>query len=595
MPKPVKSPQAKASRRELILHDIFLIALMATLAGCGLIYEYLMAHYAGRVLGALESTLYAMIGIMIVAMGLGALLAKWFRCPFKSFAWLEWAIASLGATALIIISLATTLAFTFPLFLQEIYGLHPSITTDGKVVQGLATLAKVTPFVIGALLGLMIGMEIPLIARIREHIHGQHLEHNLGTIYGADYIGAGIGAAIWVLFCLQLPVLVAALSTALVNALIGTAFLLKYRHYLPQKKLLWTAHIALFAVLALLAGGGVAWMDNMHRALFKDEILYTKITPYQHLTITERILGAGLPKITSLYINGRLQFSSNDELIYHSYLTTPPLLASARQENILIIGGGDGLALRDVLTWEPTAVTLIDLDGDMISLFSGKDPQAPLSVSQRLLSLNASAFNDQRVTLIAGDAFVEVENLLSKGQHFDTIIVDLPDPSHPDINKVYSAFFYVRLKELLSADGAIGIQSTSPFHTKQAFVSIGKTLQAAGFNTEQYHTNVPTFGEWGWTIGTLRGGSASQRIAASRRFDKQATSTNTADASTVNRATNWLSKQQILAAFVFSPRYFEGSESIKINTLGSHQLYQYHQRAWKQHDGAFFPGENIFD
>ncbi|MBQ0718978.1 MAG: polyamine aminopropyltransferase [Gammaproteobacteria bacterium] len=555
---------------------------MATLAGCGIIYEYLMAHYAGRVLGALESTIYAMIGIMIVAMGLGALLAKWLRCPFKSFAWLEWTIAFVGATALIVISLCISLAFTFPTYLQEIYGLHPSITTNGDVVKALATTAKATPFVVGALLGLMIGMEIPLIARIREQIHGQHLEHNLGTIYGADYIGAGIGAAIWVLFCLQLPILVAALSTALVNAIIGIAFLIKYQRYLPRRRALWLAHGGLLVLLAVLAGGGATWMENMHRALFKDHVLYTKVTPFQHLTITERVLGAGLPKITSLYINGRLQFSSNDELIYHSYLTHPPLLASARQEQILVIGGGDGLALRDILRWQPVAVTLIDLDGAMVSLFSGSDSEAPTAITERLLALNASAFQDPRVDVIIGDAFVEVESLVSAGRHFDTIIVDLPDPSHPDINKVYSTFFYLRLKQLLSGDGAIGIQSTSPFHTKQAFLSIGKTLHAAGFTTEQYHANVPTFGEWGWTIGTLRGEGPSARIA---------------DAPTmaITPPASWLSTPQILAAFVFSSRYFDELEKININTLGSHQLYQYHQRAWKQHDGAFFPDKNPFD
>ena len=582
--KPQTAPTKRSlvSRRELLYHDIFLITLMATLAGCGIIYEYLMAHYAGRVLGALESSIYAMIGIMIVAMGLGALLAKWLRCPFKSFAWLEWAIAFVGATALIVISLSISLAFTFPAYLQEIYGLHPSITTNGDVVKALAITAKATPFVVGALLGLMIGMEIPLIARIREQIHGQHLEHNLGTIYGADYIGAGIGAAIWVLFCLQLPILVAALSTALVNALIGIAFLLKYRRHLPRRKALWTAHLGLLALLAVLASGGASWMENMHRALFKDRVLYTKVTPYQHLSITERVLGAGLPKITSLYINGRLQFSSNDELIYHSYLTYPPLLASARQKKILVIGGGDGLALRDILRWQPEAVTLIDLDGAMISLFSGSDREAA-AITERLLALNASAFLDPRVDVIIGDAFVEVESLVSAGRHFDTIIVDLPDPSHPDINKVYSTFFYLRLKQLLSGDGAIGIQSTSPFHTKQAFLSIGKTLHAAGFTTEQYHANVPTFGEWGWTIGTLRGKGPSARIA-----DTQVLAT--------KPPASWLSKPQILAAFVFSPHYFDELEKIKINTLGSHQLYQYHQRAWKQHGGAYFPDNpTLFD
>ena len=565
--------QLHRSRRELFLHDAFLITTMGALAACGLIYEYLMAHYAGRVLGSLESTIYTMIGIMIVSMGVGAFLAKWIRAPFKGFIWLELAIGFIGASAVFVISIMVALAFSMPTYLQEIYGLHHSITTDGGVVKALTSVTRIIPFVAGAVLGLMIGMEIPLIARIREQLHGQHLEHNIGTIYGADYIGAGIGAAIWVLICLKMPIVYAALSTAIVNVLIGMAFLLRYRTYLNGVVTLWITHLLLVALICALAIGGISWMQNIQSTLFKDQVIYTKTTPYQHLTITERLIGKGLPKITSLYINGRLQFASNDEVIYHSFLTYPALLASARRENILVIGGGDGLALRDILHWNPKSVTLIDLDPDMISLFAGKDPLVPEQLNKTLLELNENSFNDARVKLIYGDAFIEVEKLVSEQQHFDTIIVDLPDPSHPDINKVYSEFFYARLKELLSADGAIAIQSTSPFHTRDAFISIGKTLTEAGFTTEQYHTNVPTFGEWGWTIGTLQGASASTRI---RHFKD------------LPVASRWISKQQILAAFIFSPHYFDGSEQINSNRLGSHQLYQYHQTAWKQRDGVFF-------
>ncbi len=565
-------------RRELFLQDTFLILIMGTLAACGLIYEYLMAHYAGRVLGALESTIYTMIGIMIVSMGIGAFIAKWVRCPFNGFVWLELAIGLIGATAVIVISMGVSLVFSFPAYLQEIYGLHPSITTDGGVVRSLSAMVKVMPFIAGAALGLMIGMEIPLIARIREHLHGRHLRHNVGTIYGADYIGAGVGAAIWVLVCLKLPIIVAALSTALANTLIGVAFLINYRQHLSRRITLWIAHAALLILIGFLAISGASWMENMHSALFKDQVVYTKITPYQHLTITERLIGKGLPKITSLYINGRLQFSSNDEVIYHSFLTYPPLLASARQEHILVIGGGDGLALKEILHWNPKSITLIDLDPEMIALFSGEDPLASSAIKQRLTALNENAFDDDRVQVIIGDAFVEVEKLVSAKQHFDTIIVDLPDPSHPDINKVYSDFFYARLKELLNGDGAIGIQSTSPFHTQDTFISIGKTLRAAGFTTEQYHTNVPTFGEWGWTIGTVMGSPASARIAHAR-LPVSLT------------PPNWISKEQILAAFVFAPYYFNAADSIKTNKLGSHTLYQYHQRAWKQQDGVFFANQ----
>ena len=306
--------------------------------------------------------------------------------------------------------------------------------------------------------------------------------------------------------------------------------------------------------------------------LFKDRVVHTKITPYQHLAITERQVAAGLA-VQSLYINGRLQFASNDEQIYHSMLTYPPLLASARRDRILVIGGGDGLALRDILRWQPEAVTLIDIDKAMIDLFAGQDSSAPAEVTKTLTRLNGKAFADPRVEVVIGDAFLKVEQLAAQQRSFDTIVVDLPDPSHPDLNKLYSDYFYAKLKELLAGDGAIAIQSTSPYHSKKAFVAVGKTLQAAGFTTEQYHANVPSFGEWGWTIGVKAGAPASARIA---------------NAASLPVDNPWISQQQLLAAFVFAPTYYQRMDKVNVNRLGSHTLYRYHHDAWRKQEGVFF-------
>ena len=554
-------------------HDVVLIGIMATLAGCGIIYEYLLAHYASRVMGATESTIYAMIGLMIVSMGIGAFLARWIKNPFDGFALLEVSIGFIGGLSVLMMAALVGLTFTIPTWLHQVYGLHPSITTDGVVVVSLQKVAKVFPFVLGFVLGIMIGMEIPLIARVREKIYQRHLEHNTGIIYGADYIGAGIGAAIWVLVCLQSPVVFTAIFTALINVLIGFVFLIRYRGFVKRKKPLYWAHGVLVLTLLFVSFNASVWMEKMNQALFKDQIVYTKNTPFQQLVITERIVGAGLPIVTSLNINGRLQFSSNDERIYHSYLTHPALLASARTDNILIIGGGDGLALRDVFRWNPSQVTLIDLDPAMITLFQGKDTDAPSQVSQTLVSLNENSLNDPRLKIITGDAFNVVEAMVSRGQHFDSIIVDLPDPSHPDLNKLYSDYFYSRLKNLLSGDGAIVIQSTSPYHATEAFLSIGKTLSSAGFQTEQYHANVPSFGEWGWTIGTPYGSAASKRIAQFSQLPIE---------------DDQLSIPQIQAAFIFSPAFMKRNKDININRLGSHQLYRYHQEAWSKRDSVYF-------
>ncbi|MCY3839191.1 MAG: hypothetical protein OXH09_11200, partial [Gammaproteobacteria bacterium] len=153
------------------------------------------------------------------------------------------------------------------------------------------------------------------------------------------------------------------------------------------------------------------------------------------------------------------------------------------------------------------------------------------------------------------------------------VVVDLPDPNHPDLNRLYSDYFYARVRAILSPDGAIAIQSTSPYHAKEAFLSIGKTVSHAGFTVSQYHANVPSFGEWGWTLGTPTGKSGPERIAALGVGE-------TPD--------GWLDGARIAAAFQFPPRYFDGLPDIEINRLGSHAVFNYHQEAWESRRGAFY-------
>lgn len=562
-----------STRRQLIQHDIVLIGSMLVLAACGLIYEYLLAHYAGRIIGAVETTIYAMIGIMIVSMGIGAFAAKWIKNPFEGMAWLELLIGFLGSVAVLIMASMMALSYTLPHWLSDMYGLHSSVYTQGGLVDSLKTTAHFTPFVIGFVLGFMIGMEIPLIARVREHIHQKHLENNTGTIYGADYIGAGIGAAIWVFVCLKLPIMTAAVATASANLIVGLIFLKYYQSEMKRKRLLWSSNLFMALVIVILGYSGSNWVEKMNYTLFEDTPVFTKVTPYQHITVTERIIGHGLPKVTSLYINGRLQFSSNDEHVYHSYLTYPAMLASAKHDDILVIGGGDGLAVRDILNWSPKSITLIDLDLDMVEIFQGISQDLPPELAQTLVSLNNNALNDKKVNIIFGDAFIEIGKLVSQKKSFDTIIVDLPDPSHPNLNKLYSDMFYSRLKDVLNGDGAIAVQSTSPYHAKKAFISVGKTLSSVGLNTQQYHTNVSTFGDWGWSIATKYGRSAEERIQMAENLPVE---------------DPLISKRSILASFVFMPNFYRGADQVNVNSIGTNTIYQYHQEAWSNLDGVFF-------
>ena len=557
------------SKHALLGHDFLLISVMAVLAGCGLIYEYLLSHYAGRVLGSVESAIYAMIGTMIVAMGIGAFLARWFKDAFTAFAWLESIIALVGMGCILAIASVIAVSYSLPHIFSQIFNLPPDTVLNGYVFQKLQEWSRFLPYVFGLLLGLLIGMEIPLIARIRQQVYGRFLENNAGTIYGADYIGAGIGAAIWVSIMLSMPIMQAAAWTALFNIVAGLAFLWRYHCYVRFAKLLLACHVGLLVLFGFILVFGSNWMKDLSNVLYKDKVIYSEATKYQHLVLTERLSRNQPDPITDLYLNGRLQFSSVDEQIYHSMLVYPALLASNRRDKVLIVGGGDGLAMRDVLKWPVKAVTLIDLDGQLLNLFGHKSDEfnAPVEIVNRLAKLNANAMDDPRANVIVGDAFIEVERLLDQGKRFDTIIIDLPDPNHPDLNKMYSDYFYNHIRQLLAPDGAMAVQSTSPYHAKKAFLSIGKTVKAAGFkHVEQYQQNIPSFGQWGWTIATTRGQSASARIN---------------DVVSLPVASRWISQQYLLASFVFPNHYFEQIKDIEVNRLGSGTLYDYYRSAWQ--------------
>ena len=557
------------SKARLLGHDILLITVMAILAGCGLIYEYLLSHYAGRVLGSVESAIYAMIGTMIVAMGLGAFLARWFKDAFTAFAWLESIIALVGMGCILAIAGVIAVSYSLPHLFSSIFNLPPDVVLNGYVFQKLQEWSRFLPYVFGLILGLFIGMEIPLIARIRQHVYGRFLENNAGTIYGADYIGAGIGAAIWVSIMLSMPIMQAAAWTALFNIIAGLAFLWRYHAHVRFAKALLVCHIVLLALFGFILVLGSSWMNSLSNVLYKDKVIYSQATKYQHVVLTERLSKNQPEPITDLYLNGRLQFSSIDEQIYHSMLVYPAMLASNRHDRVLIIGGGDGLALRDVLKWPVSEVTLIDLDAQLLNLFGHKDGDftPPEPINNRLLKLNNKSMQDSRAHIIVGDAFLEVEKLLDQSKQFDTILIDLPDPNHPDLNKMYSDYFYNHVRQLLAPDGAMAVQSTSPYHAKKAFLSIAKTIKAAGFSyVEQYQQNIPSFGQWGWTIATKMGQPASGRIK---------------NISEMPVPSRWVSKEYLLASFVFPNQYFEQVKIIEVNRLGSGQLYDYYRTAWQ--------------
>lgn len=561
----------RPTQSRLMLQDLLLISIMGILAACGLIYQYLFSHYAGRVLGIMEHTIFSMIGLMIVSMGVGSLAAKYVKCPYSGFAWIENFVALLGGLGIFLISGLFALAVILPQQLALNFHLPPDLVPQGGLIVWVERLAYISPFILACILGALIGMEIPFIARIRNDLYGQYLEHNIGTLYGVDYLGAGVGAALFILYMLKMSPEKAALMTAGINLCISLIFLLWMFKRIKKVFFLLTIHIAFLSTFCGLIMWGNDWKSLMEQILYEDKVVLSLETEFQHITLTEGKAAHNAPPVYTLFLNGHTQFSSEDEHIYHSFLVHPAFMASPYHHKVLVIGGGDGLALREIYKWSPSQVTLLELDQQMVELFKHPYSQKGKIINQSLIDLNQSSFLDPRLNVIYGDAFNTAKGLTALNERFDIIIVDLPDPSHPDLNKLYSVEFYRTLKRLLNADGVISIQSTSPYHAKKAFLTVGVTLKEAGFKTvHRMHHNVPSFGQWGWTLGVLQGRSPAQRIKAFNGPLPQP---------------NWLTPSFVQAAFEFPCDYFSIEKELVANRLDNHMMYLHHQHAWLKDTG----------
>jgi spermidine synthase len=277
--------------------------------------------------------------------------------------------------------------------------------------------------------------------------------------------------------------------------------------------------------------------------MFADEIVYTKDTPYQRIVITRGRAGF------QLFLNGNLQFSSTDEYRYHEALVHPAMLLANNPKRVLVLGGGDGLALREVLKYPSVErVTLVDLDPEMTKLSS----RFPL-----LATLNQQAFNDPRVQVINEDAFIWVEKTTEP--LYDTAIADFPDPNTFALGKLYTTRFYRLLRSRLTQNAAVAVQSTSPMFARSSYWCIIRTLEAAGFFVRPYYTAVPSFGLWGYALARASAFEVPRNPPAGLKF---------------------LDEQTLGAMFTLSKDI--EPVPVEINRLDNQVLVRYYEGEWRK-------------
>ena len=352
---------------------------------------------------------------------------------------------------------------------------------------------------------MLVGLEIPLLLRILE---GQFAFKDLvARVFTFDYIGALFASLLFPLVLVpQLGLVRSALMFGMMN--VGVALWLLFGFGLQIRAMATHRIAAVLALMALVAGFVQAdrIMEAAEASIFPDPVVYAETTPYQRIVMTANA------RDTRLFLNGNLQFSTRDEYRYHEALVHPGLAAIPHPRRVLILGGGDGLAAREVLKHpEVETVTQVELDPAMIRLFSQGAPAR----------MNDGAFGSPRIQVVNADAFVWLKE--RTGPPFDYIVVDFPDPATYSIGKLYSLSFYKLLRQALAPGGAVVVQSTSPYIARHAYWCVVSTLEAAGLATTPYHAYVPSFGEWGFVLAGLAAPVPGTAYPAGLQFASAAT------------------------------------------------------------------------
>ncbi len=432
---------------------LFLSVLL--IAACGLIYELIAGTLASYLLGDSVLQFSTVIGTYLFAMGLGSAASRYLRGSLVArFVSIELMVGVVGgfSSSLLFLAFAYTHSFELVLYLLVIA------------------------------VGVLVGLEIPLLMRILEgrFEFGDLISHVLTW----DYLGAlaaSIAFPLWLVP--KLGLVRAAILFGMINAGVALWSTFLFKDQLPSRVALRTACAA---VLVMLGAGMVVsnWIQSAaDNQLYADEVMFERNTRYQRIVITK------WKDDLRLFLSSHLQFSSRDEYRYHEALVHPGLSALPSAHRALVLGGGDGLAVRELLKYPNLeSITLVDLDPEMTKLFTEHPMLAPL---------NDYSFRNPRVHVINADAFV----WLDKNQGFwDFVVVDFPDPTNYSLGKLYTSAFYRLLKKHVSETGLIVVQSTSPMFSRQSYWCIVDTLQQAGFKTWPYHVYVPSFGEWGFTL-----------------------------------------------------------------------------------------------
>lgn len=440
-----------------------LIVSVFVVASCGLAYELIMAALASYLLGDSILQFSSIIGVYMFAMGIGAHLTRYIsdRDALSRFIDIEILVGIVGGVSALL--LFVLFGFSAAPFRSVLYGLV-------------------------LIIGIITGMELPLVMRVL-NLREVEFKEVVSRVLTFDYLGA---LAVSLLFPLILAPKLGMARSALLFGILNTAVALLtarlFKRELPRyQRLRMRGNIVLLVLLLFFCYANHI-TNKAEQHYFGDPVVFSTASPYQRLVITK------WHNDTRLFLNGNLQFSSVDEARYHEALVLPVMEQNPQASRILILGGGDGLAAREVLKYpQVSQITLVDLDASMTRVFR---------TSAALRELNQNSLNHPKLRIINADA---AQWLQHNQEKFDVVIIDFPDPSNFSLGKLYSVPMYRMVARHLNPHGNLVVQSTSPYFAPNAFWCIVNTLEAAGLKTLPFHVYVPSFGEWGYVMANQTG------------------------------------------------------------------------------------------
>ncbi len=444
--------------------EVALLASVFVIAACGLLYELAAGALASYLLGDSVLQFSTVIGAYLFAMGGGSYLSRFFERQLPAhFLRIELLVALAGGL--------------LPALLFLAHGYMPGAF-------------RFVLYALVLLVGMLVGLEIPLVMRILKR--NVALKDLVSQVLTFDYLGAlAVSVAFPLLLVPKLGLVRTGLVFGLMNGAIALWALWLFRFELRHLKAHALACGATLAVLLAALAGADGITTRAEDKFYGDKVVYAATSPYQRIVVTNN---PGQGRVGHrLFLNGNLQFAERDEYRYHEALVHPALLAHGAPRRVAVLGGGDGMAVREILKHPSVEqVTLVELDPAMTELFTH---------TPALAALNGQALHHSKVKVHNTDAFTW---LAETDEVFDVIVVDFPDPTNFAVGKLYTQTFYAMLDQHLSASGYAVVQTTSPLVARQSFWTVVATIESVGLATAPYHAHVPSFGEWGFIIASRR-------------------------------------------------------------------------------------------